>query len=152
MTRPATRAATRADLLLVEEAERAYVRDVEPGQEAAWTAALDRNRALWRANPGRTTVLEVDGAPAGFVTWTPDRGAALVVTVQVLPRFRRRGLGRLLLEECAWRAAAAGCGEVRLGVHRDNPARALYEGAGFAPAGEDGAYLLYRRTAVPPAG
>jgi ribosomal protein S18 acetylase RimI-like enzyme len=83
---------------------------------------------------------------------SPDDGAALVVTVQVLPASRRRGLGRRLLEECARQAAAAGYAEVRLGVHRDNPARALYEAAGFAPAGEDGAYLLYRRTAVPAAG
>ena len=147
-----TRPATEADLPLVEEAERAYVRDVEPDQEAAWTAALDRNRALWRAELDRTTVLEVGGAPAGFVVWTPDDGAALVVTVQVLPAHRRRGLGRRLLEECARQAAAAGYAEVRLGVHRDNPARALYEAAGFTPAGEDGAYLRYRRTAVPPAG
>ena len=147
-----TRPATEADLPLVEEAERGYIRDVEPGQEDAWTAALDRNRALWRANLARTTVLEVDGAPAGFVMWTPDDGAALVVTVQVLPAFRRRGLGRRLLEECARQAAGAGCAEVRLGVHRGNPARALYEAAGFAPAGEDGVYLLYRRVAVPGAG
>jgi GNAT superfamily N-acetyltransferase len=152
VTRPATRPADEADLPLVEEAERAYIRDVEPGQEAAWTAALDRNRALWRANLARTTVLEVGGEPAGFVVWTPEDGAALVVTVQVLPPFRRRGLGRRLLEECARQAAAAGHAEVRLGVHRDNPARALYEQAGFAPAGEDGAHLLYRRTAVPAAG
>ncbi|PWW21084.1 ribosomal protein S18 acetylase RimI-like enzyme [Geodermatophilus normandii] len=152
MTRLATRPATGADLPLVEEAERAYVRDVEPGQESAWTAALERNRALWRANLARTTVLEADGEPAGFVMWTPDGGAALVVTVQVLPASRRRGLGRRLLEECARRAAAAGYAEVRLGVHRDNPARALYEAAGFVPAGEDGAYLLYRRTVVPAAG
>ncbi|MGY1730102.1 GNAT family N-acetyltransferase [Geodermatophilus sp. SYSU D01045] len=142
-----TRPAREADLPLVEAAERAYVRDVEPAQEAAWTAALDRNRALWRANLARTTVLEVEGEPAGFVMWTPDDGAALVVTVQVLPPFRRRGHGRRLLEACAADAAAAGLAEVRLGVHRDNPARALYETAGFAPAGEDGDYLLYRRAA-----
>ncbi|MGY1725529.1 GNAT family N-acetyltransferase [Geodermatophilus sp. SYSU D01062] len=141
------RPAREADLPLVEAAERAYVRDVEPAQEAAWTAALDRNRALWRENLARTTVLEVEGEPAGFVMWTPDDGAALVVTVQVLPPFRRRGHGRRLLEACAADAAAAGLAEVRLGVHRDNPARALYESAGFAPAGEDGDNLLYRRAA-----
>ncbi|SDC56930.1 Ribosomal protein S18 acetylase RimI [Geodermatophilus telluris] len=141
------RPATEADLPLVEEAERAYVRDVEPGQLAAWTAALDRNRALWREDVGRTTVLEVEGETAGFVAWTPADGAALVVTVQVLPPFRRRGYGRRLLEACAAQAAAAGHGEVRLGVHRDNPARALYASAGFAPAGEDGECLLLRRAA-----
>ncbi|MGY1713376.1 GNAT family N-acetyltransferase [Geodermatophilus sp. SYSU D01106] len=144
-----TRPAREDDLPLVEDAERAYVRDVEPDQEAGWTAALDRNRALWRENLARTTVLEDGGAPAGFVMWTPDGDAALVVTVQVLPPHRRRGHGRRLLEVVAAQARAAGLAEVRLGVHRDNPARALYEAAGFLPAGEDAAYLLFRRPAAP---
>ena len=143
-----TRPAREDDLPLVEAAERAYIRDVEPAQEAAWTAALDRNRALWRANLARTTVIEVDGAPAGFLVWTPDGDAALIVTVQVLPPHRRRGNGRRLLDAVDAQARAAGLREVRLGVHRDNPARALYE-AGFSAAGEDGAYLLFRRPTAP---
>ncbi|MGY1651742.1 GNAT family N-acetyltransferase [Geodermatophilus sp. SYSU D01119] len=144
-----TRPAREDDLPLVEDAERAYIRDVEPGEEAGWTAALDRNRALWRENLARTTVLEADGGPAGFVVWTPDGDAALVVTVQVLPPHRRRGHGRRLLEVVEAQAREAGLAEVRLGVHRDNPARALYEATGFAPAGEDGAYLLFRRPVGP---
>ena len=144
-----TRPAREDDLPLVEAAERAYIRDVEPAQEAAWTAALDRNRALWRANLARTTVIEVDGDPAGFLVWTPDGDAALVVTVQVLPPHRRRGHGRRLLDAVDAQARAAGLREVRLGVHRDNPARALYEAAGFSSAGEDGAHLLFRRPTAP---
>ena len=144
-----TRPAREDDLPLVEAAERAYIRDVEPAQEAAWTAALDRNRALWRANLARTTVIEVDGDPAGFLVWTPDGDAALVVTVQVLAPHRRRGHGRRLLDAVDAQARAAGLREVRLGVHRDNPARALYEAAGFSAAGEDGAYLLFRRPTAP---
>ena len=35
-----------------------------------------------------------------------------------------------------------------LGVHRDDPARHLYESAGSTPAGEDGDHLLFRRTLV----
>ena len=38
-----------------------------------------------------------------------------------------------------------------LGVHRDNPARRLYETAGFALTGEDGEYLLFRRGVAQPA-
>jgi ribosomal protein S18 acetylase RimI-like enzyme len=141
------RRAVEADLDLIERAERAeraYMVDVEPASLAAWTAALDRNRALWRACLERTTVLELDGRPAGFVMWTPDRSAALLVTVQVLPPARRRGLGRRLLRAVARDVAAAGRPELRLGVHRDNPARGIYPAAGFEPAGEDGDYLLYR--------
>ncbi|MGY1742900.1 MULTISPECIES: GNAT family N-acetyltransferase [unclassified Blastococcus] len=146
MTGPVTlRPADDGDLALVERAERAYMADVEPARLAAWTAALDRNRALWRSLLPRTTVLEVAGRPAGFVTWMPEGDAAVVTTVQVLPHARRRGLGRRLLDGVARDAAAAGCAELRLGVHRDNPARGLYPAAGFTPAGEDGEYLLHRR-------
>ena len=134
------------DLDLIEAAERAYMEDVEPAHLGDWTRALDRNRALWRTLLPTTTVLEFAGRPAGFVTWRPDGDAALVTTVQVLPYARRRGLARRLLDAVDRDAAAAGLAEVRLGVHRDNPARGLYPAAGFEPAGEDGEYLLHRRT------
>jgi len=132
-----------ADLPMVFRAERDYIRNVEPDQEAAWTAAIDRNLALWIAELDRTTVLQCDGRPAGFATWTRSGDTATLVTVQVLPEFRRRGLGRLLVRWFIDQARSAGCAAVELGVHRDNPARDLYEGVGFTRVGEDGPYLLF---------
>jgi hypothetical protein len=38
---------------------------------------------------------------------------------------------------------AAGLRLLHLGVHQGNPARALYEQAGYKFAGRDGEYLLY---------
>jgi ribosomal protein S18 acetylase RimI-like enzyme len=141
------RPAGAADLPLIYRAERDYVRAVEPAGEAGWTEATDRNLQLWVDNLATTTVLAMDGEAAGYVMWRAESsGAALVITLQVLPAFRRRGLGRRLLDVVAEQARAQGLGPVTLGVHRENPAVALYEAAGFLPTGTDGEYLLYARS------
>lgn len=131
---------------MILRAERDYVATIEPDQMAAWTAAIDRNLELWIAQLDRTTVLLTGGHVAGFVMWRPDPApaeAATLITVQVLPAFRRRGLGRLLLDAFARQAGAAGLRRLLVGVHERNPARALYVGAGYRPTGRDGGYLIY---------
>jgi ribosomal protein S18 acetylase RimI-like enzyme len=141
------RPAVPADLPVIFRAERDYIRDIEPDQEAAWTEAIDRNLELWTANLGRTTMLHAGTGAAGFVIWMPDPAyrtdAATVVTIQVRPECRRRGYGRTLLGAFAEQAAEAGYRLLHLGVHKDNPARSLYEQAGYQRAGSDGDYLLY---------
>jgi hypothetical protein len=49
----------------------------------------------------------------------------------------------ILLGVFAEQGAEAGYRLLHLGVHKDNPARAPYEQAGYQPAGSDGDYLLY---------
>jgi ribosomal protein S18 acetylase RimI-like enzyme len=134
-----------ADLAAIEDAELGYIREREPGQEDAWLAALDRNRALWAADLDRTTVLETGGTTAGYAMWADVDGVATVVTLHVRPGNRRGGLGRLLLDLLTDDVAASGRPVLALGVHRANPARRLHESASFLPAGVDGDYLLYRR-------
>jgi len=145
-----TRPATAADLDLVHDAELDYIREREPEQEAAWLLAADRNRALWADNLARTTVAEVDGLPAGYAMWAVVDGTPTVVTLHVRPAHRRQGLGRTLLDLLADDVRQAGHREVALGVHRANPARHLYESAGFTAGGDDGDYLLFRRQLAGP--
>lgn len=140
------RPASVTDLPLIHRAERDYLRAIEPASEAGWTAAMDRNLQLWVDNLATTTVLELDGEAAGFVMWRAEpSGVALVITIHVLPAFRRRGLGRQLLDVVTEQARAQGLARVTLGVHRDNPAARLYESAGFRRTGTDGEYLLFER-------
>jgi ribosomal protein S18 acetylase RimI-like enzyme len=141
------RPAVPADLPEIFRAERSYIKTIEPAQEGAWTAAIDRNLDLWIANLDRATMLLADTDLAGFVIWTPTPAyrddTATLITIQVQPAYRRRGYGRVLLGVFAEQAAAAGYRLLHLGVHKGNPARSLYEGAGYQPAGSDGDYLLY---------
>ena len=147
MSEPLLRPATSADLPVIFGAERDYITAIEPHHMTAWTAAIDRNLELWIANLGRTTVLLAEGTIAGFVMWKPDpayrEDAATLVTIQVRPPYRRHGYGRMLLSVFAQQAVAAGLRLLHLGVHQGNPARALYEQAGYKSAGHDGDYLLY---------
>ena len=136
-----------ADLPAIFRAERDYIKTVEPDQEVAWTEAIDRNLELWVTNLDRTTMLLAGAGTAGFVIWMPDPAyradAATLVTIQVRPEYRRRGYGRALLGVFAEQGAGAGYRLLHLAVHEGNPARALYEQAGYQRAGSDGDYLLY---------
>jgi ribosomal protein S18 acetylase RimI-like enzyme len=129
---------------MILRGERLYMSRIEPGSLEAWTGALDRNLALWIDNLDRTLVaVDEDGGAVGYVMWTPSEEHATIVTIHVSPDVRRQGVGRVLLDAAARDAREAGATAVDLGVHRDNPARALYERAGFTRTGDDGDYLLY---------
>jgi ribosomal protein S18 acetylase RimI-like enzyme len=142
------RTASAGDLPFIHDGELAYIREREPAQEAAWLDALERNRRLWTANLERTTVLEVGGTPVAYGMWAVLDGVATVVTLHVQPERRRHGLGAALLDRIADDVQRNGYAVLALGVHGENPARHLYESAGFTPAGEDGDYLLFRRSLV----
>lgn len=85
-----------------------------------------------------------DDAPAGFI-WAANRGArdelailpdlAWVYDIQVLPEFRRRGLGRRLLAQSEEWARQQGYSHLGLHVYGNNHgAIRLYETSGFATA------------------
>jgi len=139
------RTASAGDLPFIHDGELAYIREREPEHEAAWLQAVDRNRQLWAENLPRTTVAEADGAPVGYGMWALLDGLATVVTLHVVPAHRRHGLGAALLERVVDDVRQNEHDVLALGVHRENPARHLYESAGFDPAGEDGDFLLFRR-------
>ncbi|MFD5827006.1 GNAT family N-acetyltransferase [Lentzea sp. NPDC060358] len=141
------RPARPTDLPAILQGERSYMEDVEPESLDAWTAALDANLRLWVDHLDRTVVAETGDDLAGYAMWQPDGAAATLITLHVVPRLRRRGLGHRLLERFADDARAAGHTALNLGVHERNPARFLYPAAGYAQTGVDGEYLLYTRAA-----
>ena len=144
------RPAEPTDLPMLYRSELQYMRDIEGGQLGRWMQAIDRNLELWTTNLPRARVAEVDGVPAGIMLWMPlPEGAAVLVTLHVLPDLRRQGIGRLLLDTFITDARTGGSTSLTLGVHRGNPARALYEGAGFVRTGEEDAYMYYALPAAP---
>lgn len=83
------------------------------------------------------------GAPLGYILGAPadTPGHAWVLSAATLPAARGRGLGAGLLTRLLGLMACADIREVRLTVHPDNPARRLYERAGFTEAVRDDAYF-----------
>lgn len=72
----------------------------------------------------------------GFVLARVAADEAEILMLAVLPAARRQGLGRRLLRAAAREAALRGAAALYLEVAATNlPARALYDGAGFAEVG-----------------
>jgi ribosomal-protein-alanine N-acetyltransferase len=117
----------------------------EPWNEEAMRSLL--------AMPGAFGFLAVDRTPQGFVLARSAADEAEILTLLVLPPYRRRGLARALLEAAVEKARAEGAKTMFLEVAANNRAgRALYIAAGFVQQGirpryyEDGvdALLLSR--------
>ena len=85
-----------------------------------------------------------DNNPTGFILARDLGDEAEILSLGVLPQWRRRGVGQALLTAVSAEAGRRGLGALVLEVAVDNtPARRLYEACGFAPAGRRPRY--YRR-------
>jgi GNAT superfamily N-acetyltransferase len=84
-------------------------------------------------------VAEIDGEPAGIVSGgdSGSEGTAAITTMWVDPRFRRRGVGDLLVKSVLEWAQSTGYSRVVLWVTEGNDkAEKLYERNGFARTGQ----------------
>ncbi|MBN1918817.1 MAG: GNAT family N-acetyltransferase [Verrucomicrobia bacterium] len=106
-------------------------------------SVMARNlRALMASSGMLTLVAETDdGRPAGFVmvgrssSVFTDQQQAFVYDLAVASAFRRRGIGRLLMEHAEEHARRLKMGHIALMVDMGNaPARALYARLGFTDA------------------
>jgi ribosomal-protein-alanine N-acetyltransferase len=96
------------------------------------------------ASPGAFAFL-ADGGE-GFVLARSVAGEAEILSLGVVPIFRRKGIARRLLAAAAIEAKRRGAGRLYLEVASDNgPALALYRQAGFAKVGRRAGY--YHRPA-----
>ena len=102
------------------------------GVGPARLAVMERTRGPRTSILGRT-----DDTPAGCAFVACHEGAAMVHAVEVLPRFRRRGLARHMLRAAAFWAAGQGAETLALVVTVANTgARGLYASLGMEPVGE----------------
>lgn len=84
--------------------------------------------------------------PVGFVIVLAVGMDAEILTLGVIPEFRRRGIAGRLLTWATGQLSGAGCQRLLLEVAEDNvAARALYEKLGFSEIGRRPSY--YRRSA-----
>jgi ribosomal protein S18 acetylase RimI-like enzyme len=89
----------------------------------------------------RFDVVLVDGQPAGrlYVARWPEE--LRVVDIALLPEYRRRGIGTVLLRSLLEEAAACEL-PLRIHVERFNPALGLYDKLGFRLVEDRGVYLF----------
>ena len=113
-----------------------------PRGEAVADAYLDRMFGRCATWAGRVFVAELERRVVGFVcVWgrvppqepdEPQREYAYVSDLVVLPAWRRRGIGRALLQRAEAYARSVGMDAIGIGVMAANrDARALYDAAGY---------------------
>ena len=123
------------DLALVAAIERETFADPWSRRSLSETLRQDHVRGIALENANGTLI------GYGLCTIVGDEGEILNLAVQ--HAFRRRGLGRQLLEGLLESLREAGVHEVFLEVRRSNePAIALYRAAGFKPLGLRPAYYV----------
>jgi ribosomal-protein-alanine N-acetyltransferase len=84
----------------------------------------------------RSFLAEVDGRIVGYIIFWLLPGEIDIHNVAVRNDFRRRGLGRCLLEKVVLEARNRASSRITLEVRRSNvPAQKLYESMGFAFTG-----------------
>ena len=93
---------------------------------------------------GRFALAEATADPVGLVLWRIAADEAEILTISVLPAWRRKGAGRILLESAIAAIRSRGATRIFLEVAVDNaPAERLYRDFGFETAGRR---LSYYRT------
>lgn len=113
-------------LSAIAEIERACFSD--PWTEDGLREELDNSCARF------LTAVDENGAVAGYIGCHTVLDEGYIANVAVAPAFRRRGIGRRLVQELL--AQSADLAFVTLEVRASNaPAIALYTGCGFAPVG-----------------
>ncbi|RLG67603.1 MAG: ribosomal-protein-alanine N-acetyltransferase [Methanobacteriota archaeon] len=97
---------------------------------------------IYMTHPNSFLVAELDGVIVGYVIAvlrTPSVGH--ILSVAVAPPYRRRGIGRMLVEAAVEDLWKRGASKVQLEVRVSNrPARSLYRSLGFKTTGIIPAY------------
>jgi len=89
-----------------------------------------------RVASARSILAVVDGKPVGYIIYWIVSGEIDIHNLAVHPDFRRRGLGRALLDGVTSEARRQGLTRVTLEVRKSNePAQKLYHSMGFVARG-----------------
>lgn len=110
-------------------------------QTEIWAAGgigADRLAVMDRAEGPKTSLLgRTQDRPAGTAFVSMHQGTAMLHALEILPAFRRRGLGLVMMRTAAHWAMGEGAQDLSLLVTRENqPAQALYASLGFTPVGQ----------------
>ncbi|ASL48156.1 L-amino acid N-acyltransferase MnaT [Burkholderia sp. AD24] len=137
------RRARPTDLPTIYLGELDYIRQIEPQQETRWAGGMQFHLKQWTNDLDRMFIAESGDTSVGYFFWEVHGEAAVLASIYVVPDRRGNGLGRQLLTQFIADARAQGFGKLTLGVKADNPARRLYENAGFRYTHDEQGYRYY---------
>ncbi|SFP71918.1 Ribosomal protein S18 acetylase RimI [Ectopseudomonas composti] len=143
---PNLRQATPQNLPFVFRLERAYIQDFESESLHSWQGAIDRHLEQWISNLSRMFVAESGDEVVGYYFWEVRGDEAILSSINVLPDQRRRGIGSYLLKHFETQAVKNGMTRLSLGVISHNPAKQLYEAAGYEFVHQKGDYCYYEKS------
>lgn len=126
----------------------------EPAQLEAFLRMQHRaqHSHYWRHYDTRGfSVVTCDGADAGRLYLHRGASALSIVDIALLPEYRGRGIGGMLLSRVAAEADEAGL-PITIHVERENPARHLYLRHGFVFRDDATEHPVYRLMERPPRG
>jgi ribosomal-protein-alanine N-acetyltransferase len=130
----AIRSIRRRDLEQVVQIERLSFPDPYPRRLLQWLAANLSTSFLVASDGDRAgdEDQELLGYAVGQVLTSADSRIGHVISVAVKPSYRRRGIGKQLMQGLIQRLVEAKCSQVRLEVRAHNTAAlSLYEQLGF---------------------
>lgn len=137
------RRARPTDLPTIYLGELDYIRQIEPQQETRWTGGMQFHLKQWTNDLDRMFIAESSETAVGYFFWEIHGEAAVLASIYVVPDRRGDGLGQQLLAQFIADARAQGFSKLTLGVKADNPARRLYEKAGFSYTHDEHGYRHY---------
>jgi ribosomal-protein-alanine N-acetyltransferase len=107
---------------------------------------------FWEAEPEGFLVAEMRGRVVGYVMASSRNGEGEILSISVMPEFRRKGIGRRLMERAIEYLRGKGVDRIGLEVREGNEeAIKFYEKLGFKraykipkyyPDGEDGIRMI----------
>lgn len=125
---------------------------MEQAFDPTWGEAWNRNQVAGALAMPTTYAILLDasgkhtgpmGPPAaGFVLSRNAPGEEELLLIAVSPDHRRKGLGKILIEELAKAARSRGAERIFLEMRSNNPAERLYRLVGFEPIGKRKNYYL----------
>jgi GNAT superfamily N-acetyltransferase len=126
---------------------------MKPEVERLYPGEWDEGRALGilRENLERAWVVERGGETVACYYWSVEAPAtAVLLSIQVAPAHRSKGLGTWLMACFEREAQACGMAEAGLAVFEGNPAMGLYCRLGYEVSGMDGPSAYEMRKALAP--
>jgi [ribosomal protein S18]-alanine N-acetyltransferase len=110
----------------------------DPRYGEAWTLA--QLRTLFAVPGTRLCAASIAGTIIGFYAARVAGPESELLLLAVNPAWRRRSIGALLLQDWVGWAANSGVSDYFLEMRADNPAKSLYESAGFVECGRRSDY------------